>query len=709
LIKQICQNSKVIPLLILFAILPTTSCMAYIGPGAGIAVAGSFMVMLTAILSGILILLTWPARYIFRAIRFRRVYARSKIKKAVIIGFDGMDHALTRKWLEQGKLPHFAQLKEQGCFKPLASTVPPISPVAWSSFQTGANPGKHNIFDFLTRDRKTYGAKLSSTEIRGAAKHLSIGKYRIPLGAPDIRLLRKGVPFWKTLGAHGIFSSIIRVPISFPAEKFRGLQLSAMCVPDLRGTQGMFSHFTTRTGSATDIGGDSYRVVRTGDNITGQLIGPDDPLRKERRQLKCPFSIIIRDEDSAELKINKTVIRLIKGTYSDWIKVEFKASLGLKVSGICRFLLINSEPDFDLYVTPINIDPEKPVMPISYPKTFSTYLAKRQGSYATLGLAEDSWALNEKVIKDKDFLQQCYDDDQEREQMLFDSLAKIKRGLCVCVFDGTDRVQHSFWRELVKDHPANKDDYQPPENSAIEDVYKRADALLGRIMKQCQQKDTLLLVVSDHGFNSFTRGVDLNRWLEENNYLTLLKDGRGKQNLSGVDWSKTRAFAIGLSGIFLNIKGREAKGIVDPKAEAQQLRSEIADKLSQLNDTDKASSAVKQVYNALEVYQGPYKKDAPDLIVGYQANYRASWETAVGTVTQQVFHDNTKAWSGDHCIDQSLVPGVLFSNRNIDAELPRLMDIGPTVLDMFGVNIPGHMDGKPLVVDCEKLRSATLT
>jgi predicted AlkP superfamily phosphohydrolase/phosphomutase len=194
----------------------------------------------------------------------------------------------------------------------------------------------------------------------------------------------------------------------------------------------------------------------------------------------------------------------------------------------------------------------------------------------------------------------------------------------------------------------------------------------------------------------FRYGIDLNRWLEENGYLVLKKDGRGKKNLAGVDWSQTKAFAIGLSGLYLNLKGRESKGIVDPKSEAPALRQEIIEKLESYVDPIHNQSVVKKAYNAWKIYKGPFKNDAPDILVGYEVGYRASWETAVGQVTDSVVHDNLKAWSGDHCIDQSLVPGVLFCNRGIEDEHPRLMDIGPTVLDMFGVKVPGNMDGKPL-------------
>ena len=171
-----------------------------------------------------------------------------------------------------------------------------------------------------------------------------------------------------------------------------------------------------------------------------------------------------------------------------------------------------------------------------------------------------------------------------------------------------------------------------------------------------------------------------------------------------MDWSATRAFGIGLAGIFLNVKGRQAEGIVRPGAEAAALAKEIAAKLAALVDPADGQAAVKTVYRAVEVYRGPYTEAAPDLIVGYMRGYRAAWETAIGQVTDAVFHTNTKAWSGDHCIDHTLVPGVLFCNRPIETEAPRLMDIGPTVLDLFGVKIPAYMDGKPLVLAHESRR-----
>ena len=362
-------------------------------------------------------------------------------------------------------------------------------------------------------------------------------------------------------------------------------------------------------------------------------------------------------------------------------------------------MLLGTAPEFELYTTPVNIDPEKPAMPVGYPSVYSVYLAKKQGSYATLGLAEDTWGLSEHVLGDDHFLQQCLDTDREREAMFFDGLEKVQRGLCVCVFDGTDRMQHMFWRYLDKDHPACPDEIPVKHQHAIEDLYQRMDDLVvGRTMAKCQGPDTMLLVISDHGFNTFRRGIDLNRWLEENGYLKVHEGRRAEEHLTGVDWSQTRAFAIGLTGIFVNTKDKFAQGIVDGGEEAEKLRAEIAQRLGTVVDPDTGTRGIKRVYQAPKVYRGPYTDQAPDLIVGYDRGYRVSWDAAIGRTSKHIFHANTKAWSGDHCVDPSVVPGILFCNRPIETENARLLDIGPTILDMFGVKVPEYMDGRPLAV-----------
>jgi len=672
----------------------------YIGPGAGIAVLGSFLAVFVAMLSAVATLFTWPIRWIIRAIKGRKAFKRARVKRVVILGLDGMEPTLAEKYMAEGRMPNMVKLRDKGSYQTLGTTLPPLSPVAWSSFLTGCNPGKHNIFDFLTIDRRNYLPQLSSVHIGGVRRTLKLGKYQLPIGKPDIRGLRRSKPFWRYLGDSGIFSNIIRVPITWPPEKFRGVLLSAMCVPDLRGSQGTFSYYTTRkTDELPYTGGEQIEVQRNNGTIRSHLVGPPNSMRTEGGAMTVPFRVTFNGKpDGATLEINGEKHALTLGEYTPWIRFHFKAAPGVKVHGICQFLLMGIEPNFELYVTPLQIDPEKPVMPISHPTVYSTYLSKRQGSFATLGLAEDTWALNEKILEDPGFLHQCTEADEERRRMFLDALEKVRRGLICCVFDGTDRIQHMFWRYIDPEHPAREGFGQTRLHNAIPELYERMDKIVGETMAKCDDPDTLLLVISDHGFKPFRYGIDLNRWLIDNGYMVLKEPPKGRRYLATVDWSQTRAYAQGLAGIFLNVKDRESQGIVEEGAEADALRAELCENLSGLKDDRNGQLAIRRAYSARHSYRGPYAVDAPDIVVGYNEGYRVSWEAAVGDITDQVFHDNMKAWSGDHCIDPAIVPGVMFSNRRIEGDKPRLLDLGPTVLKLFGVNVPKHMDGKPLTV-----------
>ena len=687
--------------LVAITLLSPLRSQAYAGPGAGFAVLSSFWTLFVAFLYSVYAFLTWPFRLLVRSMRRRKAYGKAQIKCAVILGFDGMDPELADRFIKEGKLPNLAKLREQGTFRKLRTTYPAISPVAWSTFMTGVNPGKHNIYDFLGRDLANYLPFLSSAEIRGPKRSWKIGKYTIPLGKAQIKGMRKGTPFWHWLGKAGIFCSVIRVPVTFPPEKFPGVLLSGMCVPDLKGSQGTFCLGTTRASNDKfREGGVRVPITRNGSACHSYIPGPEDPLGGgSGPELRVDYEVrpdankkqarIIVDSESFTLKV---------GEYSEWIPVRFKAGLGFSARGICRFYLKEVTPEVEVYVTPVNIDPGRPDLPISHPVTYSIYLAKLFGPYATLGLAEDTWALNEEVLDDDAFLAQCYANHDDRERMLFDALDKTRQGLCACVFDTTDRVQHMFWRYLDDDHPAARSVPRDQRPDVIQQLYRRMDDLIGRVMKQISD-DTLLLVVSDHGFRSFARCVNVNAWLHQNGYLAL-KSGKTESGdwFEDVDWSRTRAYTMGLNGLYLNIKGREREGIVQPGAEAEALKEEIRTRLDGLVDPASQKVGITGVFDCDAVYAGPYVDNAPDLIVGYGEGYRASWDSVMGKVTSLIFEDNLKAWSGDHCVDPRLVPGVLFSNRKISEEKPAIVDVAPTILKLFGLGLPGHLDGKPWTV-----------
>jgi predicted AlkP superfamily phosphohydrolase/phosphomutase len=335
-------------------------------------------------------------------------------------------------------------------------------------------------------------------------------------------------------------------------------------------------------------------------------------------------------------------------------------------------------------------------MPISHPSYYATYLAKKVGPYSTLGLAEDTWALNEGVIDDTTFLKLSYDIDAERERMFLAGLDKLREGTLSCVFDATDRIQHMFWRYIEDGHPAAKGQRDPEHKGAIEAIYKHNDEFVGRVLAKLKDGD-MLMVLSDHGFTSFRRGCNLNGWLLKNGYLKLKPGTDGKSEwLRDVDWSQTRAYALGLTGMFLNLEGREASGIVKPGEEAAALKQELSTKLAGLEDTDTGKVAINELFETAKLYQGPYIGNAPDFLIGYNEGYRVSWDCATGVVAGPTFEDNKKAWSGDHCVDPRLVPGIFFCNRKIDRSDPGLVDIAPTALRVFGMEPPAHMEGRPL-------------
>jgi predicted AlkP superfamily phosphohydrolase/phosphomutase len=671
---------------------------AYIGPGAGFALATSLLAVISTLLLATFILLTWPIRWLLGRSRRRRRGNRRRVGRVVIVGLDGLDAELTERFMAEGMLPNLARLRARGTYTRLATTLPAESPVAWSSFQTGCNPGRHRIFDFLVPDRKTYQPTLCSAQIRPAARHVSLGPYRVPLGRPSVRFERKSRAFWTVLGEHGVFSTILRVPVSFPPEPFQGLCLAAMSVPDLRGTQGTFSyHASGPAGQAHLAEGLRVPVEANGSTFHSYLVGPPNPMRRDGRELRIPFQVrVASDGTSAELHLGRGRHTLRLRQYTPWIHVRFRAGLGVRISGICRFYPVALAPHLELYVSPINIDPARPALPLSSPPAYAVYLARTQGPFATLGLAEDTWALNEGVLDEQAFLEQAYDVHAEREHMLFDALAKTRRGCVVCVFDISDRVQHMFWRYLDPGHPANRGKDAHRNRDAIRLLYQRLDDLVGRVMGRLDD-DTVLFVMSDHGCKPFSRSVNLNAWLHRHGYLSLEPDTPSGDWFKGVDWTRTRAYAVGMGGIYLNLAGREAGGIVGPGEEATRLKTAIASGLRSLRDPERDTHPVREVYDTREAYRGPYVDEAPDLIVGLAPGYRASWKCATGTVVEDVLTDNTKSWSGDHCVNPPDVPGVLFCTRPIAAEGAHIMDIAPTVLDLFGVPVPTYVDGKSLL------------
>lgn len=598
---------------------------------------------------------------------------------------------MVARLLESGDLPHLAMLRDQGGFSRVATTRPAQTPVAWSTFATGVNPGGHGVFDFIRRNPATYLPELALNRYEQKNAFLP----------PRVVNLRRGAPVWDSLTAAGRGATILRCPCTYPPDRVRGAMLSGLGTPDLRGGLGTPAYYTTEPGVEPR---ESERVI-TLDHAPAEvykthLIGPRDP--KTGGDVAHPLLIKV---DRANRKVviesegTPRALEVSRGAWSDWLRVKFKLGLLQSARGMVRFHLVSCEPDLRLYASPLNFDPAGPLFPISDPPEYAGRLAQRIGLFYTTGMVEDHTGLNNERIDEDAFLDQCAIAWRDREAMMLDELAVHDDGLFYCLFDTPDRIQHMFWRYGEPDHPAHRGRAVDARyQGVIDDCYRRADDAVGRAL-EFADPETLVIVLSDHGFSSFQRGVHLNTWLRDNGFLAL-KGGvepgpEAGDMLQGVDWDRTRAYALGLGGIYLNCKGREANGIVD-QGEVEGLKSAIARGLGGLVDPDRGREAVRGVVARERAYHGPFVHEAPDLIVDFAAGYRVSWSSSLGGTAAGWFEDNVKKWSGDHIIDPALVPGVLFMNQPFRGENPRLEDLAPTILDALGLAKGSAMEGDSL-------------
>jgi hypothetical protein len=312
------------------------------------------------------------------------------------------------------------------------------------------------------------------------------------------------------LGRHRISSTILRVPVTFPPDEFAGRQLSAMPVPDLLGTQGTYSFLTTRPAAGT---GNTYPLTRRNSSSHARLPGPAGPFRQNHPQLTLPFTLTPAGP-SWTLKISGGAYSLRPNEYSPWVHLRVHNGPTPAVHGLARFLLRLDASGPTLYVTPIQIDPEHPALPISHPRPYSIYLPKLLGSYATAGLAEETWAMNHGILDEDAFLAQAYSIQREREAMFFAALDRTCSGALARVFDTSDRVQHMFFRHMDGRAAPSR------HRDTIERMYQDMDRLPGETMRRIGP-DTALFVLSDHGFLPFRRGINLNSWLHCHGYLAL--------------------------------------------------------------------------------------------------------------------------------------------------------------------------------------------
>ena len=621
-------------------------------------------------------------------------------KKMIVLGIDGMDPKILGKLMEEGKMPNFSKLAAEGSFMPLGTSIPPQSPVAWSDFITGMDPGGHGIFDFIHREPETYMPYLSTSKTEEPEEDdvIEIGDWMIPMSSAEIKLLRKGKAFWQILEENGVPTTIIKIPANFPPAESDGRSISGMGTPDVLGTYGTFSYFTDYPAKFEDddvTGGEIYSVSVYDNCVEAKLEGPKNSFKKGNPNLTVDFKVCIDPvEPVAKIEIQDTEFLLNEGEWSDWVQIDFEAVPYLvNVSGICRFYLREARPDFGLYVTPINIDPFDPAMPISTPEDYAADIAEELGAYYTQGMPEDTKAFSADALGVEDYLKQSEIVQAERLALYDHVLEDFDEGLLFFYFCSLDQNSHMLWFLADEKHPIYEKELAEKHGHTLEQIYLNMDAVVGKVLDKLDD-NTTLIVMSDHGFAPFYRTFNLGTWLKDNGYLTLTNDEEGEFYMN-VDWSRTRAYPLGLNGLYVNQRGREGMGIVN-RSEKDKLLDEITEKLLQVRDPENGEQAILRVYKTSEVYTNADEMLVPDAIVGYNSGYRASWETAIGSFPKILFADNEERWSGDHCMASEVVPGIILSNKKVKASSPQLRDLTPTMLAEFGVEAPPEMTGKPI-------------
>lgn len=617
-------------------------------------------------------------------------------RRLVILGVDGMDPNLLDRYMREGRMPNLKALGERGTYMRLGTTFPPQSPVAWSTFTTGMHPGGHGIYDFVHRDPHALGPYLSTSRT-DPGETWEIGSLALPspLSAPTIQLLRAGRAFWQDLEDHAVPATMVKVPANFPpAESRVNESMAGMGTPDLLGTPGTFQLFTDEP--AFQGRESSGGIIHTLDFGNGQraraaLHGPPDPMSATGEITTVDIEII-RDPERpvALVRLGDEEHILQPGEWTEWLPVQFDPGLiSGEIPGMVRLMLADVRPHLRLYASPVNIDPTAPIMPLSAPESYVEHLAADVGRFYTQGMPENTKALAAGALTDDEFLQQSELVLEESIEQLDRELDRYQGGVLFFYFSSIDLVSHSFWRSIEPGAAPEDAKYA----HVLPELYARIDGIVGDVIERIGP-NTDIIVMSDHGFAPYRYKVHLNTWLAQQGYLTLLPPDQVKPGpLGHIDWDNTLAYALGLNQLFINLQGREQQGAV-PQDEYDVTVDRLARQLQGLRNPENGAPVITE---AARPEPGTFSDRAPDLLVGYARGYRSSDESALGKLSgDEIVERNRDKWSGDHCMHPSHVPGVLLTNRKVEATQASLYDLAPTVLAYFGIQPPETMTGTPL-------------
>ena len=626
-------------------------------------------------------------------------------KKMLVLGFDGMDPGMVSRLMSQGQLPNMQRLAGRGVFTMMRSTIPPQSPVAWGSFISGADPGVFGIFDFLHRDPETYTPMFSQSSTLPSHMMVSLGKYQIPLKPGKVVLQREGRAFWDYMEDRGVPATVVKLPTNYPPSASSQRTLSGMGTPDVLGTYGIYSLYTSdENESQGDLSPNNvyYAYIDENNVMEGQIEGPKNDLVKEGEAVVVPFKVYVDNKHrTARIDIQGQEILIAEKEYSDWVEIKFSLIKNLaSITGMVRFYLMAMGEKFRLYISPTHISPRTPAVPISTPSGYSRELADKVGLFHTIGLPADTKALSQGAFGMEHFITQSLSVFGESCRMFDYELQRFQRqkeGLLFFYFSSLDQGQHMFWALNDKEHP-----YYHPEESRrfafiTDEMYRKFDRVLGKALQNIDPAIPVL-VMSDHGFGPFRRAVNINNFLAREGYLKLSAGEPGEEVsiLGYADWGASKAYALGLNGLYLNMKGREKEGCV-PGGERRRLLEEIKAKLEALVDPKNGQRVISCAYISEDNFSKDHIDRAPDIILGFDRGYRISDESALGTLGREMIKDNMNWWSGDHCVDPKKVPASFISSFKIQKQVPDMQDVAPTILKYFGIATPAQMTGKALL------------
>jgi len=642
--------------------------------------------------------------------------------KFLVLGMDGVDPVLLQRLMDAGKMPNFSKVAAQGGFLPLETAMPPQSPVAWSNFIVGSHPGKHQIYDFIHRRIEDYGVVpyLSTSEIE-APKDMKYlyefdDKWAIPREGGKIVSLRKGDAFWEYLVERGIDTTLYRIPATYPPPTVKGRgRFRCMCgmgTPDLNGSYGEFTCFAEGIEKSKDVAGGRFvKLTMVEHRASGDFLGPTNPFQRATKdftpeRLRAPVTFFRDPEDDCVLlRVGASEFLMRPGEWSPWVDVDFDTGVPQKwlvgmafptsLRGIVRFYVRSVHPELYVYASPLNIDPTAPANAVSEPLSFAADVADISGSkYYTTGIPEDTKGLREGGLTEDEFLEMVAGLTEERTRQYHAALNQFERGFLFFYFGHTDQLAHIFWRDIDPGHPGRLPEQEGKYAHVIDDAYLEMDVRVGEALEVLDDND-VLVIMSDHGFASFRRGLNVNTFLYEKGYLSIRSTSNSRRGtINNVEFAETEAYAIGINGLYINLAGRESLGIV-PQDQKREKMEEIAAALLEIRDEDGAQ-VVEKVYITEDIYPGADPLVAPDMLIGFARNYRGSWDTALGGQPRKLIEDNKDRWSGDHCIAHYLVPGILVTNRRIAVDDPALVDVGPTILNAFGIPTPETMIGRDL-------------